>query len=252
MKTLACCIFALGISSSAFGSACTHASLSTYIAEGSCTVGNFTFSNFAFIAANLLTQNAGAGDITVNATVGANGPDVTFTPDSNLQATGVAAAEYLFGFEVTAVTGIIFQSVNLSETGAVTGLSTAAVAEVDCNGGLLQLPNVIDGLIGVGCLGGGPSAGGSVSLPLATSATVGATIQLAGVDTSVDILKDVTLAGILGTASVTVIGQSFTTSGTAVPEPSSLFLGGCGLLALVLVRLGKGKKLSKTNHTCMH
>lgn len=239
-------VLTLGIASSAFGSACVSGSLASYIAQGSCTVGSYTFNNFSYLAVNVLSPNAGAADITVNATVGAGGPDVTFTPDSLLQAAGVASvAEYILGFEVTSNTPTIgFQSVNLSETGSVSGLSTAAIAEVDCYGGLLQLPNAITGIVGVGCLSSGVAAGGNVALPLATTGTVNADIEFSGFSTTVDVLKDITLAGIVGSASVTGIGQSFATEtgGANTPEPGSLFLGGCGLIGLALVGRRKAKR----------
>jgi hypothetical protein len=247
-KQFGLCILTLGIASSAFGGACTQGSLATYISEGSCTVGSYTFNNFLYLAVNVLSPNASAADITVNATVGANGPNVTFTPDSLLQAAGVASvADYILGFEVTSNAPTIgFQSVNLSATGDVTGLSTAAIAEVDCYGGLLQLPNAITGIVGLGCLNSGVAVGGNVSLPTGLGVDANANIEFAGFSTTVDVLKDITLAGVLGSASISGIGQSFTTEtgGSALPEPSSFFLGGCGLIGLALVGRRRIKRQS--------
>lgn len=248
MKTLALSILTLGIASSAFGGACTSTTLANYIAQGSCTVGNYTFNNFNYLAVNVLSPGVSAADINVNATVNASGPDVMFTPDSLLQASGlVSVAEYIFGFEVTSnVPSIGFQSVNLGETGAVTGLSTAAVAEVDCYGGLLQLPNPITGIVGLGCLNSGIAAGANANLPLGVSGTVNANIVFNGFSTTVDVLKDVTLAGILGSASVSGIDQQFTTeAGASTPEPASFLMGGCGLIALAMIgrrRIGSRTK----------
>jgi hypothetical protein len=209
-------------------------------------VGNYVFNNFTYIAVNILSQNVSAADIGVNATVNATGPDVVFTPDSALQAGGlVSAAEYIFGFEVTSTNSIPFQSVMLSDFGTVTGLSTATVAEVDCNGGLLQLPNQINHLVGVACLGGGPSAGANAALPLGTNVSANANIILDDESFSIDVLKDVTLTAALGTASVTSIGQQFTPGTATTPEPTSFLLGGCGLIGLALVRRRKAKKAVK-------
>jgi hypothetical protein len=248
MKKLALCILTLGIASSAFGSACVSGTLASYINQVSCTVGSYTFNNFLFASVDVLAPGVGAGDIMVDATVGPNGPNVTFTPDSALQAAGlVSAADYILGFEVTSNDPTIgFQAVNLGATGSVTGLSTAAVAEADCYGGLFQIPNPITGIVGLACLNSGVAAGATATLPSGNSVTASVPIEFTGFSTTVDVLKDVTLAAVLGSASVDSITQSFTTenSGSAVPEPTSFFLGGCGLIAIAFVGRRRIKKPS--------
>jgi hypothetical protein len=257
MKTqLALGILALGIASSAFGSTCVQGTLSSYAAPGfSCTVGAFTFNNFNFLAVNVLSSG-NAADIMVDPTVGPNGPNVTFTADSTLQASGlVSVLNYILGFEVTSTNpNIGFQAVNLGATGTLAngplGVSTAAVAEVDCYGGLLQLPNVLTGIVGLGCLNSGVAVGANVALPLGTNVTASVPIEFSGFSTTVDVLKDITLVAALGgSASISSISQGFTTEnqgGTGTPEPASFFMGGCGLVALALIGRRRIKKPSMT------
>jgi hypothetical protein len=248
MKQFALCFLTLGIASSAFGSACTSASLETYITEGSCTVGAYTFNHFDYFAVSVFAGNPDANNITVNATVDANGnPDVTFAPGAGFTASGIAVANYLFGFEVSDISGIDFQSVNLGATASLTGLSVAAVSEVDCNGGLLQLPNTVTGLGGVACLTGGISAGNTTNLSILGGLSANANIVLTPTDTSVDVLKDVTLTSVLlGSATIGSISQDFTTNASSTaPEPGSLFMGGCGLLGFAFVLRRKAKAASK-------
>jgi hypothetical protein len=155
MKKLALCILTLGVASSAFGAACAQVALSTYDVGGfSCTVGSYTFNNFSYIALNVLSTNVPASQIIVDPTAGVNGPNVTFTPNTPFTASGVASvADYIFGFTVTSTNPLIgFKSVNLNTTGDTTGLGVAAVVEADCYGGLLQVPNIVTGIVGLGCL----------------------------------------------------------------------------------------------------
>jgi hypothetical protein len=252
MKKLALCILTLGVASSAFGAACVSAALSTYDVGGfSCNVGSFTFNNFSYIALNVLSTNVPASQIIVNPTAGVNGPNVTFTPSTPFTASGVASvADYIFGFTVTSTNPLIgFKSVDLNTTGDTTGLGVAAVVEADCYGGLLQLPNIVTGIVGLGCLSGGVAVGATATLPGGgVPLGVNANIVFDGETTTVDVLKDVTLAGaLLGTATVTGVGQQFTTQTNAVPEPASFFMGGCGLIALALVGRRKMKGSVKTN-----
>lgn len=251
MKRYSCLsILMLGISAAAWGSPCTAGtSLSSYISAGSCTFSGsgqtYTLGSFTFLALGVLTDTATPADIDVTATVGANGPTVTFTPDSTLQVnSGLAAtATYLFGFDITSnASNIGFSSVTLGEHSALSGLgSLGVVAEEDCYGGALPLPQNVNilslGSGGLACLGGGPSVGTSLALTPLVNANANASIQFSGFSNSVDVLKEVSLTGVLGgSASVSGISQSFTTQTATTPEPGAFFLGGCGLVLLALVR----------------
>jgi hypothetical protein len=250
---LSVCLLTVGLSVSAYGSACTSGgTLASLITEGSCTFAgsgqSYTLNNLTFVAVGLLANTATASDITVTETIGANGPSVNFTPDGNLQAAGVLSTlTYLFGFDlVSNVSNIGVGAVNLSEQSALTGLtSLGLVAEQDCYGGLLPVGLLSLGDGGLACTNGGLSVGASLALTPLTNTNANVTIPFTGFSNSVDVLKEINLtAALFGSASVTGIGQSFATqtNTAATPEPASLFLGGCGLIALALFRPRKSNR----------
>ena len=255
--TLTLSILTLGLSVSAFASnaACgaSGASLLSYINAGPCDfTGNgqsYTLSDYTFLAVGLLANTANASDINVTTSIGANGPNVTFTPDSNLEAGGLLSTlTYLFGFDlVSNVPSIGFAQVNLSEHSAlVGGVSVGLVGEQDCYGGLLPVNVASLGNGGLACTTGGLSVGTNINLTPGVNAQANPAIVFTGFSNSVDVLKEVSLtAAIGGSASVSSIGQSFTTelASVATPEPASLFLGGCGLIALAIFRPRKMKKV---------
>lgn len=259
MKNIALCFLTLGISTSAFGSACTQGgSLSSYITSGSCTFsGNgqtYTLSDYTFLAINVLAKGATAADFTLSESVGAGGPSVTITPDGNIAAGILSTETIMLGFDITSADANIgFSGVTLNTTSTLTGVvSTGLVAEEDCFGGALPAPNALLSLGsgGLACLGGGLSVGATDTLNLGTNINASVPIPLFGAPTSsVDVLKEINLTTLVGTASLSSIGQSFSTAstGTATPEPGSLLLGGCGLLGLALVLRRKAKEVSKVS-----
>jgi hypothetical protein len=266
MKNIGLCILALGISTSAFGSACVQGgTLASYATAGSCTFTGsgqtYTLQDFTFLAVNLLTPGVGAGDFTLTESVGANGPSVMITPDGATAISSILAGTetLLFGFDITSNNASIgFSAVNLSEQSALTspllGIgSTGLIAEEDCFGGALPAPNALLSLGsgGLACLGGGLSVGASIALAPGVGVNASVPIQLgSGFTNSVDVLKEINLTAVgniltltPGTAAITGIGQSFTTQNAATaPEPGSFFLGGCGLVgvAMALRRKAKG------------
>jgi hypothetical protein len=248
-------ILSLGISACAVAgpSFCT-AELSTYLGGSTCTFGGYTISDFTFVGLDVLGNPLNADHLTVSTSIGANGPTVTFTPDSTLSVSVLGVETYLFGFDLTSnVSNIDFASVNLDAQGSLSGVglgkltTTGTVAEQDCYGGLIAgKENIVSlGNGGLACLGGGLSTGVGVGLALGTNVDANANLQFSGTSASVDVLKEVVLTTVLGgTASISSINQSFTT--TVAPEPASFFLGGCGLILLAVGRLQwKIKKAGK-------
>jgi hypothetical protein len=264
MKKLTLCIIALGFGSYAFGDACVSGNtLAFYQGQtgGSCTFsGNgqtYTLGDYSFLAVNVLSAGATTSDFTLQESVGAGGPVVTITPNADLAISGIAATEtILLGFDITSGSpDINFSGVNLSTTSSVSGLvTTADVLEEDCYGGLLPGPALLSlGSGGLACLGGGIAAGGDVALTPGLNVGLSVPIPLVGLPTaSVDVLKEINLVTVLGSASVSSIGQSFSTvnTGSTAPEPGSgaFLLGGCGLMALALM-LRRKNAVSKANHS---
>lgn len=239
----------LGISAlAAAGPSYCAAALSTYLGGGSCTFGGFTISDFTFVGVDVLGNPLSASDISVSTAIGANGPTVTFTPDSAFSVSLVGTETYLFGFDLTSNTANIdFSNVNLDAQGSLSGkgplnaTTTATVGEQDCYGGVIVgKANILSlGNGGLACLGGGLSTGVGVSLGLGADVDASAGLEFSGTSASVDVLKEVALTTVLGgTASISEVDQAFTTTaGTATPEPASFFLGGCGLILITLGRL---------------
>ena len=70
-KTLLLFTFVFGVSYSAFGNACVTASLATYITDGSCTIGDLTFSGFSYTPTSVGAVTVPpAGSVTVNPITG--------------------------------------------------------------------------------------------------------------------------------------------------------------------------------------
>ena len=251
------CLLTLGLAGSAFGSACSSlTTLQDYITAGSCTIAglgqNYTLNNLTFVAVGVLANTATPGNIDVTTSISSTGPSVDFTPDSTMKIGGLLleTTAYVFGFDIESnISNIGFQSVNLSEQSALTGLaSLGAVAEEDCYGGALPVVNVnllSLGEGGIACTSGGLAVGASIALTPLTNTNANANLVFNGFTSTVDVLKEIDLtAAALGTAQVTGIGQTFTTetNGSAVPEPTTMFLGGCGLIALALLRPRRSKQ----------
>ncbi len=214
--------------------------------QGGCSVGNETFTNFGYLTASVFANGISAADVIVTTGLNASGPSINFAADwrVNGQVASSGASESAVFFQVypTSTPALTLNSVNLSAQGSRGVLSTAAAAEVDCLGGVLSVRTIgFSGLGGVGCLGG-ISAGATAGLPVGTNVTANATIPLSLGQPFVDILKDVSLVGLLGDASITSVGQQFSGEGTATPEPSTtvLFIGGLGMLAIARKKLRRG------------
>jgi hypothetical protein len=240
------CLLTLGFSESAFGSACfTGATLQDYLSSGGCTIAagghTYTVDQFTFLAVGVLATPSTPNEIKVTTSVGPNGPMVNF--DVSALAAGLVSAEtYLFGFDIVADSPAIqFTGVNLSEKSALTGLSAGIAAEEDCSGGALPLPSKINvlslGSGGLACLGGGVSVGASIGLGslVPGSADANVNIPINRFSSSVDVLKELQLVAVAGSAQINNVGQAF----TVTPEPASFFFAGCGLLALGMLRKRK-------------
>jgi hypothetical protein len=219
-------------------SACTTQSLLAYETQGGCTIGgNFLFTAFTYTTVDAFSNPVLASDITVTPSTGASDPTLAFS--ANWNASGLLSlAEGIITFaEFSQTPGIGVSAIDLTDTGNVVpgllgALGTAAVAEVDCFGGLLNV-----GTGGVACLTGGPAASANATLPTGLGVNASALLALGNTVSEVDVIKTITLSSVAGgSSSITGIGQDFTSGAQTTPEPGNLILIGTGLLGLGAMR----------------
>jgi PEP-CTERM motif len=221
--------------------ACQTESLSyyetTYNPAGGCTIGgDFLFSGLTYTGVDAFTNPVTATNITVTPSMGVNGPTLLFS--ANWSASGVLSlAEGIITFsEDSQVPGIGVSGIDLTDTGTIVpgalgALGTAAVAEVDCYGGLLDA-----GTASVACLGGGIAASATATIPTGVNVSANALLSFADTVEHVDVIKTITLSSVLGgSSSIGSIEQDLD-SGTVTPEPASFFLIGGGLIAIGVLR----------------
>jgi hypothetical protein len=248
------------------------ASLQAYITatvnNGGCQIGNFQMANWAYVNASVFTTPVTPADIIVNFALNGSGlPDITFTGIWRADVpVGVANSTGLIAFSIEALNNShIITGVGLHATGSVSPVAlslvptgAAAVAEIDCVGGLLDLrdPNnalallPLPGNLGdIGCSGGGLTVGASAALGSGNNVNANANIAFGPGDNFIDVLKLLTASDLISTpplglipgtngfAQIQSVSQSFqgyanqpSQPDTETPEPSSLLLTGSALL----------------------
>jgi len=137
---------------------------------------------------------------------------VTFTAGWSVVSNGIL--DIALSYTVTAPVGQLLTDAQLLIAGSVTGTGAASVGET--------LTNTATGAL-IGTL--------TASLPGSPVST----LSFAGVQ-SITVAKDIILnAGTNGTASVSVVSQGFSSTGT-IPEPSSMALLGIGMASFFTYR----------------
>ncbi|MGA2882085.1 MAG: hypothetical protein ABSG13_24290 [Bryobacteraceae bacterium] len=220
-KTLLLIPFVFGLGSAAWASTCTSDTLAVYDTPGfSCTLGDLTFDDFAYIPA---------------ASGGAVAP-----PDAGVTVTPVTTGPTGF----TTDTGLLFTAAWLASSGQTVDSSISYDVSTSNPGGITDLALVIVG----GSLGtGSASVAETAAIPPAppsefldtafssgfNSATDAVTFPPAG---SLSLTKDIALVGGTGgSAHVSDVYNLFSQgTNSTVPEPSLVILCG-GLLVLLPV-----------------
>ena len=205
---------------------------STYGSTG-CTIGNFLFSNFSYVSVSAFANPVTASSINITTVDGVNGPQLDFSANWQVSVLGTSEAGILFHVD-SLDTGFGLSSVNLSLDGSRSGVSAASVTEVDCLGGLLA---PFTGAGSIACLGGGVRADTTAGLPAGSNVNASSTVSFQPVAFHADVLKDILLTGVLGSATITDLGQSFTEA--AVPEPQTFSMLFVGIAALRSLRRKK-------------
>jgi hypothetical protein len=206
-KILLLFTFVFGVSYSAFASACVSDTLADYIADGSCTIGDLTFSNFSYTPTSvgaIITPPAGSVEVTP-----ITGTESGLEFDAGWFANPGTLEDSLIKYTVTctacAIDDWVLQIAGEGSSGD--GIINVAETSPQVPGGLTQT------FVG-GSLSG---TGSSTFAPVA----------------SISVAKDILVYGggvAMTSTQVSSVTNLFST--IATPEPSLLFL--CtGLLGLV-------------------
>lgn len=203
---------------------CPVTTLDNYLGSGfSCGIDDKTFSNFQYSG----TSNPGgfglpAGSVAVTPITTAGNPGLQFSAGWFASTTsGILEEDSLIQYSVNVNQGgNLISGLSLSIAGVGwTGTGAVLVDETACLGAML------------------PSCSGGTIETLSVYASSSGTklydsVSFTGVS-EIDLAKDITVqAGTNGTASLSLVTNQFSEGGGTVPEPSSIFLFGSGVLGL--------------------
>jgi hypothetical protein len=142
-------------------------------------------------------------------------PNSGFTLNAGWTASSGAVQDEAISYTVMAAKGTLITDADLAIAGSITGTGTASVGET--------LINTATGAL-IGTL--------TASLPTGVLDQ----ISFAGVS-EITVTKDIILSGgTAGSASVSIVSQGFSVSGTSVPEPTSMALLGIGMTGFLAFR----------------
>lgn len=207
-KTLLLILCTFGLSYSAFAMPCGTDTLATYMSDGSCTIGDLTFSDFMYTSSDL-------------------GGGLAPTPD------GITVSLATMG------TGLDFNSLWVAGTGQLVDSSITFTVTTTNPGGITDLDLIVAG----GATGSGVASAteSSTSPVLSLAAGFGtgsdvpedSTTIFPPVD-SITLTKDIGVSGgsTSGFAHLSDVYNLFSEGTSTVPEPSSLFLC-AGVLAFI-------------------
>jgi len=195
---------------------CAETTLQSYIslAEG-CTVDSLLFSNFVF-GANTATSNPDTGDILISPLLSA-GPDGW----SGIRITAASGQFLLLGPQLNIDFEIHF-TVSTASPYSLYAASLFTDANTSGSGNHARVREFVD------------YGGGEVQMQ-SNQGSNGAHIREFAPTESVEVTKIINLdtAAQGGTSAISFIDQGFDQGSSAeVPEPTTIILGGCGLLAI--------------------
>jgi hypothetical protein len=207
-KTLLLILSTFGLSYSAFASPCDTDTLADYMTDGSCTIGDLTFSDFMYTSSDL-------------------GGGLAPTPD------GITVSSATMG------TGLDFNSLWVAGTGQLVDSSITFTVSTTNPGGITDLDLIVAGGANGSGVASATESSTSPVLSLAAGFGPGSTIPedsttiFPPVD-SITVTKDIGVSGgsTGGFAHLSDVYNLFSEGTSTVPEPSSLFLC-AGVLAFI-------------------
>lgn len=235
---------ALQLGAVAYGApSCVNGTLSFYqstYGSSGCMIGSdHLVRDFSYLTASVFANPVTPANINITPTLGPGGPELLFSANWQVSLAGLSEAAILFAIDAVGSSPFVFDGVQLNVTGSRSGaISAASVTEVNCLGGVLNIRSLpYTGLGSVACLGGGPELQTVAALPLGTNVNASGQVVFSPTSRTVDVVKNIALTTVLGSASISSIGQVFSTvDAPPVPEPMTSLTAGLALIGLGLFR----------------
>jgi len=224
---------------------CTPGSLQDYVNLGAtgCEINdNFVVRDvgFAILSVTLGADLPDASEILVTPSSSGGNPGLEFTAvnPAAWATTGLGGVyEALLGFEIASLSPVHrLTGSDLSAAGDASGLGAANVLELQCLGGFFS------SLVLNPLCSGGIAVNDAVDLTGLAGGTAQANLFTGQSVTQIDVIKSITLEGVvaLGSGEISSIGQTF--DAQEVPEPGTVSLLGGALVGFAWLRRKRRSK----------